>query len=159
MTLPRAINNLDNSLRLTKHLILFDALFDEFIFNRLKHTRRNVRFTLEKHCSIISSSSFLASLPQSITPSHYESCSAKKSRIAADRSGISTPCKNSLQASLLRFQIRKIFLENLDSLYSNSLEVVVAPEDVSSAFVVSAFISAANQFGFYLYASTSRFKC
>ena len=56
--------------------------------------------------------------------------------------------QNSLQASILRFQIRKIFLETLVSLYSNSLQVVVAPDDVSSAFVVSAFTSAANQFGY-----------
>ena len=60
---------------------------------------------------------------------------------------------------MLRFQIRKIFLETLDSLYSKSLEVVEAPDEVSSAFVLSAFTSAANQFGFYLYADTSRFRC
>ena len=103
------INNLDNSLRLTKHLILFDALFDEFIFNRLKRTRRNVRFTLEKHCRIISSSSFLASLPQSITPSHYESSSAQKSRIAADRSGISSPCKIHFKLQFFVFKFEKSF--------------------------------------------------
>jgi hypothetical protein len=151
-------NILDNSLRLTKHEVLFDALFDEFIFNRLKHSRRHLKFTLEKHCSIITSSSFLASLPHAITPSHYESCSAKKSKLAANRSGISAPCKNSLQASILRCQIRKIFLETVDSLYSYSLEKV-APGEVSSDFVRTAFISAANQFGFYLFVNSKRFTC
>jgi hypothetical protein len=152
-TSTSSINNLDNSLRLTKHEILFDALFDEFPFHRLKHTRRHLKFTLEKHCSIITSPSFLASLPQAITPSHYESCSAKQSKLAADHSGISAPCKNSLQGSILRYQIRKIFLETIDSLYSTSLEKV-APSEVSSAFLVQAFMHAANQFGFYLFANS-----